>query len=140
MSIARLRSRHCCGFKSVPGRFEKGEDEARAGSAEHTGSTTKHSWLSGIRGNGRNYYQLSIQRDKKLTLPVGSFSANKWGLHDMICNVSEWMEHDWYYKRRPSACGGSWSQDPLSVFWTPCLPYPSWRRTLDGGFRVARSF
>ena len=115
------------------------EYAARAGMAEHTGSTRNQSWLSVSRDNGENCYHLSLQRDKKQTLPVGSFSANKWGLHDMICNVSEWMQHDWYYKR-PSACGGSWGEDPMSVFWTPCYPHPSWFWALDVGFRVARSF
>lgn len=116
------------------------EYAARAGSTtEYNGSTTEYSWLSDIRGNGGNCYQFSIQWDG-LTTPVGSFSANKWGLHDMICNVSEWMQDDWYDKRH-SACGGSWSQDPFSLFWTPCLSlYPPWRRALDVGFRIARSF
>ena len=86
--------------------------------------------------------------------PVGSFTANAFGVHDMVGNVGEWVADCWHkgYRRAPSngaawvnpGCrnrlhrGGAWSSAPVQV-------RSAWR-TSGGvditnarvGFRVAR--
>ena len=88
------------------------------------------------------------------TAPVGSFSANPFGLHDVLGNVMEWVEDCWNERyvgapadgsaRRSGDCsrrvvrGGSWVLKPWHLrsafrFWSAA------GRNTTIGFRVART-
>ena len=68
----------------LPGEAEW-EYAARAGGA------TKYSWGDDIGENRANCSKSCGDRWAN-TAPVGSFSANAWGLHDMHGNIEEWVQ------------------------------------------------
>ena len=83
------------------------EYAARAGTTGpfHFGST-----ISTDQANYGGYYAYGNGRKgvyRKKTVPVGSFSSNKFGLHDMHGNVSEWVEDCWHDDYRGAPTDGS---------------------------------
>jgi formylglycine-generating enzyme required for sulfatase activity len=91
------------------------------------------------------------------TMPVGSYPANAFGLHDMHGNVLEWCEDAWNASYSASGRpddgaawltgstsrrvlrGGSWRSDPLELRSAFRLHYSPMDRGSDIGFRLART-
>lgn len=121
--------------------------------AARAGSTTPFSTGARITTEEANFD--GIRNDQQSTLPVGSFAANEFGLHDMHGNAWEWVEdcrHD-SYQGAPSdgsawtaeGCksrvlrGGSWVSSQGGVRAANRGGDPPGQRGNGIGFRVART-
>ena len=124
--------------------------------AARAGSKGKYSWENEIGHDRANCAGCGSQWDQEKTAPVGSFSANGWGLYDMHGNVWEWVQ-DCYndsYRDAPADgsawetgnCslrlrrGGSWLNSPRFLRSANRSKVRSEERNYVVGFRVARHF
>ena len=119
--------------------------------AARAGSTTRFSWGDDVGSERANCY--GCNPSVRGPLPVGSFPANVFGLHDMHGNVYEWVEDCWNksYDGAPSDgsawlagnCsfrvyrGGAWDVPPEQMRSAHRSAWERERRYTDLGFRVA---
>ncbi|MGB0552195.1 MAG: formylglycine-generating enzyme family protein [Alphaproteobacteria bacterium] len=121
------------------------------------GSTTKYPWGDEIDSSKANY--LAKDTLERSTVPVGSYSANAFGVYDTSGNVSEWLEDCWHenYKDAPidgsawlsaneGDCeervlrGGAWGSLPKYLRSAARYAYVASTRGYGGrGFRIART-
>jgi formylglycine-generating enzyme required for sulfatase activity len=97
--------------------------------AARAGTETKYWWGNDIGKNRANCLNSDCGDSFKYTSPVGSFSANKFGLYDTVGNVWEWTcsEYEGKYKGKEKVCinknsykyrvlrGGSWLVIPRGL-------------------------
>jgi formylglycine-generating enzyme required for sulfatase activity len=126
--------------------------------AARAGTRTAYPWGDEIKLNDQAMADCNgcgSQWDGNQTASVGSFSANAFGLYDMVGNVWEWTEDCWRdnYKEAPAdgsprtsgdcsrrvVRGGAWNHDPDKLRSAYPLEIFDASRGSDLGFRVART-
>lgn len=126
--------------------------EARWEYACRAGTTTATAFGPTLNSKQANFTEMPFDPTKapEKSLPVGSFSPNAWGLHDMHGNVCEWCR-DWYVEQLTGGLdpditlettgrvirGGAWGNSGPNCRSANREQINPARRGWGGGFRVA---
>jgi len=137
------------------GKLYRLPSEAEWEYAVRAGSSERYPWGDEIGGNRANCGGCGSEWDRKQTAPVRSFAANRFGLHDTVGNVWEWVEDCWNESYggapadgsawRTGDCGrrvvrgGSWFDFPEIVRSAVRSGIVTVVRDNGLGFRVART-
>jgi formylglycine-generating enzyme required for sulfatase activity len=130
--------------------------EAEFEYAARAGTLTVYPWGDDIATNNANCVGCGSRWDGTQPSPVGSFAANRFGLHDMHGNVWQWVEdcHHSHYDGAPQdgsawieggdcgrhvARGGAWDEDPRDLRSAIRHGVTADRRGNTLGFRVGRT-
>lgn len=120
--------------------------------AARSGASTPFSFGSAVTTQNANYngsyrYGGPAGVNRAQTTPVGSFSANQFGLFDMHGNVWEWTSDCWSVDEQSSDAdceqrvlkGGAWNTGGWRLRAGHRIAGVQDRRDYDNGFRVART-
>ena len=102
------------------------------------GTTTEYWWGDDI-GRNRANCDDECGDNFPYTAPVGSFSANPFGLYDVHGNVWEWVEDCWGDCGTRVVRGGSWYLEPRDLRSADRFGISTGDRDYGVGFRVART-
>jgi formylglycine-generating enzyme required for sulfatase activity len=121
--------------------------------AARAGTATRYWWGNEIGVALADCARCGGEHNPRAPLPVASFKANPFGLHDMNGSVAQWIEDCWVanYAGAPTdgspregKCsvrvlrGGSFRGDEKAIASTARNSYDASVRYLENGFRVAR--
>jgi formylglycine-generating enzyme required for sulfatase activity len=152
----RDASRYVAWLSAITGKPYRLLSEAEYEYAARAGTTTVYPWGDAIGTGNANCAGCGSQWDSKQPAPAGSFSANAFGLSDMIGNVWEWTadcEHA-DYTSAPNdgsawvgnngctsrvARGGSWNVVPTALRSANRLLITEDSLYFNLGVRVART-
>jgi formylglycine-generating enzyme required for sulfatase activity len=148
--------RYAAWLSKMTGKPYRLLSEAEWEYAARAGTSTLYSWGDEIGKDNTNCLGCGVEGDGKETAPVGSFSANAFGLHDMLGNVSEWVEDCFHanYDGAPADgsawaarndCysrvlrGGGWNSSPDKLRSASRGTGRTFSQSNSVGFRVART-
>jgi formylglycine-generating enzyme required for sulfatase activity len=142
-------------LSTVSGKPYRLPTEAEWEYAARGGTATRYWWGDQMKGGNSSCEGCGEPWNAERPPPVGSFTANPFGLNDMNGSVWEWVQDCWHstYKGAPEdgsawvggTCqarvirGGSWRENGSYMLSTTRFKYDASVRQSQNGFRVARS-